>query len=99
MLMSVRTLGIRIDATDILGGIWMTQLIIVLLTRSCQLIGCEGQLSKPSPRLTSEISVEILSCVCVIDIVNRCQCFCKYNKSCYKMSPSLPTIKRGQIDV
>lgn len=58
MLMSVRTLGIRIDATDILGGIWMTQLIIVLLTRSCQLIGCEGQLSKPSPRLTSEISVE-----------------------------------------
>ena len=58
MLMSVRTLGIRLDATDILGGIWMTQLIIVLLTRSCHLIGCEGQLSKPSPRLTSEISVE-----------------------------------------
>jgi hypothetical protein len=54
MLMSVRTLGIRIDATDILGGIWMTQLaLFVLLT-----IGCEGQLSKPSPRLTSEISVE-----------------------------------------
>jgi|SaaInlV_125m_DNA_1040241.scaffolds.fasta_scaffold04734_5 hypothetical protein len=59
MLMSVRTLGIRIDATDILGGIWMTQLaLFVLLTRSCHLIGCEGQLSKPSPRLTSEISVE-----------------------------------------
>ena len=59
MLMSVRTLGIRIDATDILGGIWMTQLaLFVLLTRSRHLIGCEGQLSKPSPRLTSEISVE-----------------------------------------
>ena len=59
MLMSVRTLGIRLDATDILGGIWMTQLaLFVLLTRSCHLIGCEGQLSKHSPRLTSEISVE-----------------------------------------
>ena len=36
----------------------MTQLaLFVLLTRSCHLIGCEGQLSKPSPRLTAEIRV------------------------------------------
>ena len=93
MLMSVRTLGIRIDATDILGGIWMTQLaLFVLLTRSCHLIGCEGQLSKPSPRLTSEISVENPD-LCISHV------FESIIKACYKMSPSLPTIKRGQIDV